>query len=105
MDVQIKTGETTLGRQYETGNGRDKTSGIRRARKVARQAARRSDSVKDGSALRRTHGPGGLMVPLPLTWDETVALIPETVHSFAVELGQHVATRLLEEEVERLSGP
>lgn len=94
-----------MGRQYGTGNGRGKTSGNRRARKVARRAARRRDSVKDGPALRRTQGPSGLLVQLPLTWDETLAAMQDAVHSFAVELGQQVATRLLEEEVERLCGP
>ncbi len=92
-------------RQYGTGNGRGKTSGVRRARKVARRAARRRDAVRGGPSLRRTHGSSGLMVQLPLTWDETVAAMQDAVHSFAVELGQQVATRLLEEEVERLCGP
>lgn len=94
-----------MGRQYGTGNGRGKTSGSRRARKVARRRAKRRGAEEGGSPIRRTRGPSGLMVQLPLTWDETVAAMQDAVHSFAVELGQQVATRLLEEEVERLCGP
>ena len=93
-----------MGRQYETGNGPSKTSGIRRSQKVARRMAHRREVDGGGLAIRRTRGPSGLLVQLPLTWDETVAAMQDAVHSFAVELGQQVATRLLEEEVERLCG-
>lgn len=92
-------------RQYGTGNGTSKAVGIRRSRKEAWRRAKRRGAEEGGSPIRRTRGPSGLQVQLPLTWDETVAAMQDAVHSFAVELGQHVATRLLEEEVERLCGP
>src|ERR1051326_6700009 len=97
MVVQIKNGGTAMGRHYGTQNGQSKGEETRRSRKAARRAGQRREAAAGG--------PSGLLVPLPLTWGETVALMQDAVHSFAVELGQHVATRLLEEEVERLCGP
>lgn len=90
-----------MGRRYGTRIGQGKrgrsAAGVRRVQKVFRRTRRRGDG--------RASGPSGLMVQLPLTWDETVAMMQDAVHSFAVGLGQHIAGRLLEEEVERLCGP
>jgi putative transposase len=84
---------------YGTSSHRIKQVGQKRARKVARRAVRKRRQRE------RTHGPSGMLVQLPVTWEQTVELMQDAVHSLAVDLGQHVAARLLEEEVERLCGP